>query len=326
MCNSKYHRPGCTCGFGGSGHLGRRGPSYATSVCSNAFLQPNDPSISGQPRSAMPDTSIETGWSIATLPRPLTYWTNCFVDGGCDAKVIYHTNGYGDCILFDPPLLGPPWKNIHACWKEHCRERGSRPSLSPLESSLLDHGFDGTYYDPGGSEVLPPAKPSNRRVTCVGFLCSRPAESKRLDLSCERLDTPSWVRFVVSEGGRLFPFLVPLVVATRVKQFEMVRVLGGWIRIADDVLLVAERMTILKYPNVRSKTIRVLSLGRIRRCAYCGSPLSRKAWGINRSRHLECGDCAVLRRNLSPSQFVRAIRRIAKYHLGLGDQNDVEKA
>lgn len=260
-------------------------------------------------------------WSIENLPQPLTYETTCFIgnDGnGCGATVIYHTNGNGDCVLFDPPIR-LPWKDIiHRCWKLHCRNRrvDGDALLSRLEISLRDKGFDGTYYEPEGTKIVPPDKAHNEPVTCLGFLCSRPIESERIDLSCKGLDPPSWVKFVIREGESLIPFLVPLAIAQRVKPFEMVRVRGRWMRHGDAVLLVAERITILRYPGVASKTIRVVSLGRIK-CGYCGRSLSpRTAWGINCSRRVECGKCAELRRNLPPRQFVREIRRIAKHLSG----------
>jgi hypothetical protein len=130
-----------------------------------------------------------------------------------------------------------------------------------------------------------------------------------------------WVRFVVREGESLVPFLVPLAVAQRVKPYEMVRVVGRWVRLGDQLRLIAERIKILRYPDGGSLTIRVVTFGQKPRCSYCGRYLSgRDAWGINCSRHFECEKCAGLRRNLSPSEFVRAIRRIAKHHLALDDE------
>ncbi len=48
------------------------------------------------------------------LGTPLTYRTFCW---WCGAEVFFHTNGNGDCVLFDPPL-GPPWP-VHDCWQLH---------------------------------------------------------------------------------------------------------------------------------------------------------------------------------------------------------------
>lgn len=51
------------------------------------------------------------------LPWPVSYHTSCW---WCREPVFYHTNGYGDCVLFDQ--LGPPWP-VHHCWEDHKAER-----------------------------------------------------------------------------------------------------------------------------------------------------------------------------------------------------------
>jgi hypothetical protein len=43
--------------------------------------------------------------------------TKCF---WCSLDVFYHTNGNGDCVLFD--ALGRPWA-VHGCWKEYTTDR-----------------------------------------------------------------------------------------------------------------------------------------------------------------------------------------------------------
>jgi hypothetical protein len=48
----------------------------------------------------------------------LTYQTICW---WCGARVYYHTNGNGDCVLFD--RLGHPWQ-VHGCWERYREERG----------------------------------------------------------------------------------------------------------------------------------------------------------------------------------------------------------
>ncbi len=50
--------------------------------------------------------------AFRTLASPLTYPTYCW---WCGAEVFFHTNGNGDCVLFDPPL-GWPWP-VHQCWQ-----------------------------------------------------------------------------------------------------------------------------------------------------------------------------------------------------------------
>jgi hypothetical protein len=52
------------------------------------------------------------------LGYPLTWETHCFIDGGCNAAVIAHTNGSGDFVLFDQ--LGHPWP-VHDCYLNRSR-------------------------------------------------------------------------------------------------------------------------------------------------------------------------------------------------------------
>lgn len=47
-----------------------------------------------------------------------TYPTRCF---RCNAPVFYHTNGYGDHVLFDA-LTGAPWP-VHDCWVQHAHAK-----------------------------------------------------------------------------------------------------------------------------------------------------------------------------------------------------------
>jgi len=64
-----------------------------------------------------------------------TYLTNCW---WCREQVYYHTNGYNDHVLFDPPL-GWPWY-IHSCWQQHC------DSKKEFERGLRKAGI--TTYQP----------------------------------------------------------------------------------------------------------------------------------------------------------------------------------
>lgn len=50
---------------------------------------------------------------MIALGYSLTWPTECFIDGGCGARVFAHTNGEGDFVLFDD--LGHPWP-IHDCY------------------------------------------------------------------------------------------------------------------------------------------------------------------------------------------------------------------
>jgi len=99
VCNAWNHDPGCTCGFGGEGHLGGggwRGGSYSGSVASTATRQ-----------TAWSHWSI--GHARTDLGEPFTHPTKCPV---CGAAIFFHTNGNGDAVFFDD--LGWPWPK-HGC-------------------------------------------------------------------------------------------------------------------------------------------------------------------------------------------------------------------
>ncbi len=70
---------------------------------------------------------------ITSLPWPTTYQTECW---WCHESVLYHTNGYGDCVLFDLPLI--PWR-VHSCWVDHVDQRSQAAFAAGI--SLANRGF-----------------------------------------------------------------------------------------------------------------------------------------------------------------------------------------
>jgi len=114
MCNAWNHSPGCTCGWGGDGHLGRRtfGNSYSTwsvygvlskydgslgreQICTESYVNPN---------------------------------ARCPV---CGAQVFFYQSPYGGRVYFDE--LGWPWPK-HPCTDNSQHYR----SLTPSDSATLD--------------------------------------------------------------------------------------------------------------------------------------------------------------------------------------------
>lgn len=97
MCNAWNHAPGCDCGWVGAYHGG--GGRLAGQISFfDAVLLPSKAAIGEQPIS---------------IREAETYTTTCW---WCGAEVYYHTNGYGDSVLFDS--LGWPWQ-IHSCWIDY---------------------------------------------------------------------------------------------------------------------------------------------------------------------------------------------------------------
>lgn len=91
MCNSKYHHPGCTCGFGGYGHLGQRGSGFST----NEIQQ------------------RERYWWVPTITHTYQSYIcpNAFCPV-CGAQVFFYQSPNGGRVFFDE--LGPPWHK-HPC-------------------------------------------------------------------------------------------------------------------------------------------------------------------------------------------------------------------
>lgn len=129
MCNAWNHSASCDCGWGGSGTgggNGGRGSSYNLSTGSSYLI------VSSSNRARIPSFSAKT-------EEAQTYPTECW---WCGALVYYHTNGYGDSVLFDS-LGGCPWQ-VHSCWQDYWKKEKSRRQattepviLRSLESNQL---------------------------------------------------------------------------------------------------------------------------------------------------------------------------------------------
>ncbi len=148
MCNAWNHWDGCTCGFGGEGHLGGGGGygGWARTV----VVQPPIPA----PRERA-WARWATGHARSDLGEPLTHPTVCPV---CSAEIFFHTNGNGDVVFFDE--LGWPWPK-HPCLttEEGIRVASRspevravatllvRPSFIPLPGGLSPAEFDAACVD-----------------------------------------------------------------------------------------------------------------------------------------------------------------------------------
>jgi len=107
MCNSKNHSPSCTCGFGGYGHLGRRGRSYGSANAMHIYTPPSIQTKSPK------ELFVERYPEFTTKGRVAA----CFVNPNatcpvCGEQVFYYQNENGSRVLFDE--LGPPWPK-HPC-------------------------------------------------------------------------------------------------------------------------------------------------------------------------------------------------------------------
>lgn len=115
MCNAWNHSPGCDCGWGGSGTGGWRGGDrsiYGLSTISSHIVGYSK--ILGDYKSSF----------SAKTEDAETYPTECW---RCGTPVYYHTNGYGDSVLFDS--LGWPWQ-VHDCWRDYWTAEKARRELA----------------------------------------------------------------------------------------------------------------------------------------------------------------------------------------------------
>ncbi len=113
MCNSHNHSPGCTCGFGGDGHLGRRpfyGSTYTYSYGSTyTYSQPDySRGLSRNSYNLSFHDRVESNYNS---------FVNAFVNPNatcpvCGEAVFFCQTGNGGRIFFDE--LGPPWTK-HPC-------------------------------------------------------------------------------------------------------------------------------------------------------------------------------------------------------------------
>lgn len=136
MCNAWNHSPGCTCGWGGSGSTGGGnfgGRSYSLETPSsqhntlsdslfiklirkrnnNNYENISEKDFPGR-YSKDSDSSRFDSLGTESHNKERTYQTKCWY---CGDEVFYHTNGFGDCVLFDE--LGHPWQ-VHECWINYC--------------------------------------------------------------------------------------------------------------------------------------------------------------------------------------------------------------
>jgi hypothetical protein len=83
--------------------------------------------------------------------------------------VFFHTNGFGDCVVFDD--LGWPWP-VHPCWEEHRDQSSRADKLMQFETVLEDGGFVGdrvipTWFD---SLICAPENPEQRVMIARGYI------------------------------------------------------------------------------------------------------------------------------------------------------------
>lgn len=116
MCNAWNHPPGCMCGWGGEGHLGRGGGG----------LGHDGGYTSCRPPRIIVRRASQTRKAFNTVDSFLNPNAHCPV---CGAPVFYYQSPDGGKVYFD--ALGPPWP------KHPCTDNGYSPSSSTGSAGIV---------------------------------------------------------------------------------------------------------------------------------------------------------------------------------------------
>ena len=187
----------------------------------------------------------------------MTSATECW---WCGESVFFHTNGNGDCVLFDSK--GWPWP-IHPCWQNHRDETQRRGGLRQLETQLEHRGYDGTTFSFPYDTPIPDEDDdidlveykrvmtnqyvrsrfeddsSKRFVRVAGFLSQKTGTGLELSLdgSCEE-----WCEIEITTTDSTRYFFVPRQVSDSLSKFALIRIAGRWCKIRGDYFLIGTRI------------------------------------------------------------------------------------
>lgn len=249
-------------------------------------------------------------WSVSSLDHPLTYPTSCW---WCEKPVFFHTNGFGDCVLFD--RLGWPWA-IHSCWAE-CAAAKRSSAVAEADVELEALGFDGRSYEPTQTTVAR-GRPGHS-VTVFGFVADNDAlyvqpRETRISTSRERSTAALTTVHVADSARQAFAFVTPLAAALRLDDYSMIRVSGTWCVHDGRSRLVATSFRTRSYaPLAGNRTDGWRLQHPVGVCYFCGRPLVHtKRWGFDPALHPECGRCSDARGSLGPREFLALCRRIVR--------------
>lgn len=155
MCNAWNHPPGCTCGWGGDGHLGRR-------TTGNNYLWFTHKTLL--------ENVIPFGQKQVYTDSHVNPNAHCPV---CGARVFFYQSPYGGRVYFDE--LGWPWPK-HPCTDNSQHHR----PLASVDSQSLDRLYarlcalnlptrfarDDLYYD---SQSAPATTPAAKKIDEAAF-------------------------------------------------------------------------------------------------------------------------------------------------------------
>lgn len=120
MCNSHNHRPGCTCGFGGDGHLGKR-TLYLTTTNTSTSYEPHNHRAHNIQFQGSSEKSYHSFSNAFVNPN-----ANCPV---CGQLVFFCQLENGGRVFFDE--LGPPWE------KHPCTDNSTHKAVAAYTTTII---------------------------------------------------------------------------------------------------------------------------------------------------------------------------------------------
>lgn len=222
MCNAYNHSLGCNCGFGGDTG---DGCNWGDKWVLSKYL-------------------FRSSACEARTNKTRCWW--------CGELVFYHTNGYGDSVLFDE--LGYPWQ-VHACWQQYKKEKVQQRQISSVRHNLLQKtDFESLIFS---------EKPSSN-VSVEEFAQGYIIENHVFQSDYKKhtflnVGYPShyiWNCLDVHDvkEKQCFKFLIPNHVAKEFHHGMIVEVAGEWIVKGKIHFLVTMEITSILFPSGDRKT------------------------------------------------------------------------
>ncbi len=308
MCNAHNHSYGCTCGFGGEGHSGHRWSDLTNS-------SPDSGRVSFTSKMAAGDSSKEKESDHRTYTIPC-WW--------CKAQVFYHTNGYGDSVLFD--RLGYPWQ-VHECWELYREVRKDRAAkYERLRDQIsLEENRRPSYRRPAprtpeNITYLPHAQSLSKLQILNGFVgsISRGCGSDTSPF-CGNYDSSDlWCCVQLEDGTDLGQGVwIP---EARANLCEINKLVCIYCRFVPTFSIgrfvcVGTRIQHLNYPAGRCTGVRLVRIGKSLRCRYCGESQAeiQGGWRFDEELRIECETCFEFRGDRTPFEFQGLCDKIATH-------------
>ncbi len=240
-------------------------------------------------------------------PNKSTRPTRCW---WCGADVYYHTNGYGDSVLFDE--LGWPWQ-VHPCWEEHRRSKPPRRKVQ-----LDEDDFEDVYFAP--FPASDEAVGTKRRF--VGFLL-RHSESfqSTQPLGHDYFGEPEFQEIEIAvDNETSYEVLLPKTVADDIEDTAILELHCVWAAPHGSSYpsLIGTKLVAREFSRQGPSEVINWSLGDpLDHCYVCGNDLARcdgrngPEWALTEALRPECSDCKEMRGDLEVDEFISRCKTIA---------------